>query len=107
VGGVDLAKQVSASVGDLSAALTGITDAASAQAALPKIQEATAELNKVKALAAQLPPDSKRTLAGLIAAATPAIYRLCDKVVAMPGVGVVAQPAVDEVRTLLDTLTRA
>jgi len=107
VGGVDLAKQVSASVGDLSAALTGITDAASAQAALPKIQEATAELNKVKALAAQLPPDSKRTLAGLIAAATPTIYRLCDKVVAMPGVGDVAKPAVDEVRTLLDTLTRA
>lgn len=107
VGGVDLAKQVSASVGDLSAALTGITDVASAEAALPKIQDATAELNKVKALAAQLPPDSKRTLAGLIAAATPAIYRLCDKVVAMPGVGVVAKPAVDEVRTLLDTLARA
>src|SRR5262245_5649939 len=107
VGGVDLATQVSAAVGALNAALTGITDAASAQAALPKIQEATAQLNKVKALAAQLPPDSKRTLAGLIAAATPTIYRLCDKVVAMPGVGDVAKPAVDEVRTLLDTLTRA
>jgi len=107
VGGVDLAKQVNASVGDLSAALTGITDAASAQAAVPKIQEATAELNKLNALAAQLPPDSRRALAGVVAAATPAIYRLCDKVVAMPGVGAVAKPSIDEVRTLLDTLTRA
>jgi hypothetical protein len=107
VGGVDLTKQINTSVGDLSAALTGITDVASAQAALPKIQEATAELNKVKTLAAQLPPESKKTLAGLIAAATPTIYRLCDKVAAMPGVGAVAKPAIDEVRTLLDTLTRA
>src|SRR5262249_15531136 len=39
VGGVDLAKQVGASVGSVKAALAGITDVNSAQAALPKIQE--------------------------------------------------------------------
>jgi hypothetical protein len=107
VGGVDLAKQVNESVGTLSAALTGITDVASARAALPKIQEATAEFDKVNALAAQLPPDGRKTLAGLIAAATPTIYQLCDKVVAMPGVGGIAKPAIDDLRTRLDTLTRA
>jgi hypothetical protein len=107
VGGVDLAKQVNASVGTLSAALTGIKDIASAQAALPKIQEATAELDQVNALAAQLPPDGRKTLAGLIAAASPTIYQLCDKVVTMPGVGAIAKPAIDELRTRLDALTRA
>jgi hypothetical protein len=107
VGGVDLAKQVNASVGTLSASLTGIKDIASAQAAIPKIQEATAELDKVKTLSAQLPPDGKRTLAVLIAEVAPPIYRLCDKVLAMPGVGAVAKPAIDELQTRLDTLTRA
>src|SRR5262249_34405728 len=67
VGGVDLAKQVNASVGNLTAALSGITDAASAHAALPRIQEAAAEFDKVKTLAAQLPAERKRTLAMLIA----------------------------------------
>lgn len=107
VGGVDLATQVSASVGALNAALTGITDAASAQAALPKIQEATAQLDKISGLAAQLPPNARKTLAGLIAGATPTIYQLCDKVVAMPGVGGIAKPAIDELRTRIETLTRA
>ena len=87
--------------------VSGITDVASAQAALPKIQEATTELSKVNALAAKLPPESRRVLAGLIAAASPTIYRLCDKVSAMPAVGGVTKPAVDEIRTLLDSLTKA
>jgi len=107
VGGVDLAKRVNASVGNLTAALSGITDAASAQAALPRIQEAAAEFDKVKTLAAQLPAERKRTLAMLIAGIAPTINQLCDKVLATPGVGPVAKPAIDEVRMRLDTLTRA
>ena len=91
VGGVNLANQVSSSMGVLKSVLPGITDAATAQAALPKIHEATAQLNEIAAVATNLSPERKSALAKLIAAAAPAIYQMCDKVVATPGVGDVAR----------------
>jgi hypothetical protein len=87
--------------------LPSITDVASAQAALPKLREATAQLNDVSNLAAKLSPEGKSALAKLIAAATPGINQMCDKVLATPGVGDVAKPTIDELRGRLDTLSRA
>jgi hypothetical protein len=106
VGGINLANQVNSSISTLRSVLPGITDAASAQAALPKIQEATAQLSEVSNLAAKLTPEGKSALAKLLAAATPTINQMCDKVLAMPGGGV-AKPAIDELRGRLDTLSRA
>jgi hypothetical protein len=107
VGGVNLAKQVSSSVGTLRSVLPTITDAASAQAALPKLREATSQLNDIGSLATKLTPEGKSALAKLIAAATPTINQMCDKVLATPGVGDIAKPAIDELRGKLDTLSRA
>ena len=106
VEGINLANQINSSVGALKSVLPGITDAASAQAALPKIREATAQLSAVSNLAGKLSPEGKSALAKLIVAATPAINQMCDKVLATPGVGSVAQPAIDELRGRLDTLSR-
>jgi Bacterial protein of unknown function (DUF937) len=107
IGGVNLANQVNSSVGALRSVLPTITDAASAQAALPKLREATAQLDEVSNLAAKLTPEGKSALAKLIAAATPTISQMCDKVLATPGVGGIAKPAIDELRGRLDTLSRA
>jgi hypothetical protein len=107
IGGVNLANQVNSSVGTLRSVLPTITDAASAQAALPKLREATAQLNEVSNLATKLTPEGKSSLARLIAAATPTINQMCDKVLATPGVGDIAKPAIDEFRGKLDTLSRA
>ncbi len=107
VGGVNLANQVNSSVGALRSVLPGITDAASAELALPKIREATAQLNDVNARAANLTPEGKTALAKLIAAAAPTINQMCDKVLATPGVAGIAKPAIDELRGKLDTLSRA
>lgn len=106
VEGINLANQINSSVGALKSVLPSITDAASAQAALPKIREATAQLSAVSNLAGKLSPEGKSALAKLIVAATPAINQMCDKVLATPGVGSVAQPAIDELRGRLDTLSR-
>ncbi len=106
VGGVDLANQVGTSLGSLRTALAGITDTASAEAALPKIQDAKAQLDKISSLANQLPPDARKTFGTLVKAATPAITNLCDKVLAMPGTATVAKPAIDQIRTQLDTLAK-
>ena len=107
IGGVNLANRVDSSVGTLKSVLPTITDAASAQAALPKLRDATTQLNEVGNLAAQLSPEGKSMLARQIAAALPAINQMCDKVLATPGVGDIAKPAITELRGKLDTLSRA
>ena len=98
IGGMNLANQVNTSVGTLRSLLPGITDVASAQAALPKLREATAQLNEVSNLSAKLSPEGKSALAKLIAAAMPAINQMCDKVLATPAVGDIAKPTIDELR---------
>ena len=107
VGGMNLANQINTSVGSIRTVLPGITDAASAEAALPKIKEATAQLNEVSSRATQLSPEGKSTLVKLIVAATPAINQMCDKVLATPGAGTIAKPAIDELRGKLDALARS
>ena len=107
VGGVDLAKQVNESVDSLKTALTGITDAASAEAALPKIRDAKTQLDNISTMSDRLPPEGKRSLARLVAAAMPTINGLCDKVLAMPGVGPVASPVINELRSRLNSLAAA
>jgi hypothetical protein len=107
VGGVDLTTQVNASVNGLKTALAGISDTASAQAALPRIRDAMTQLDEIRALSAKLPPEGKSAFAKLVASAMPTINQLCDKALATPGVGAVAKPAIDELRGKLDTLARA
>ncbi len=107
VSGVDLVAQINSSIGGLRTVLTGITDTASAQAAIPKIRDATAQLDEIATLSAKLAPEGKSALAKLIAAAMPTINQLCDKVLATPGVEGVAKPAIDALRGKLDTLARA
>jgi hypothetical protein len=107
VGGVNLADQVNSSIGALRNTLTGITDAASAQAALPKLREVSAQLDKVNALSGQLAPEGRRALSTLTATAIPAINSAIEKILAVPGVGDVARPAINELRARLDSLARA
>jgi hypothetical protein len=107
VGGMNLANQFNVSAGSLRTLLPGITDAASAEAALPKLTEAAAQWKEVSSRAAQLSPEGRSTLAKLIVAATPTINQMCDKVLATPGAREIAKPAIDELRARLDTLARS
>jgi hypothetical protein len=107
VAGVNLTDQVNSSVAALRTTLAGITDATSAEAAVPKIRDARAQFDRVSALAEQLPPDGKRALARLIAASMPAINGMCDKILAMPGAENVARPVIDELRVRLNSLASA
>lgn len=106
IDGVNLANQVNSSIGTLKAALPTITDDASAQAALPKINDAIAQLDSVTARAAKLPPDARSALAKLVVASTPAINQMCDRVLATPGAATLAKPAIDSLHARLDALTK-
>lgn len=106
VDGVNLANQLNSSIDKLKSALPGMTDAAAAQAALPKINEATAQLNDLSARVQKLSPDGRSAFVKMIVLVTPSINQMCDKVLANPSVGPVAKPAIDDLRTKLDSLAK-
>ena len=91
----------------LKANLQGVSDAASAKAALPQLEKGTAEFDKLRELSVNLPADSKSALAALLASARPALDGLFDKVLAIPGVDSIAKPAIDALRAKLDALSKA
>jgi hypothetical protein len=99
-----LGEQVTTSLTSLRTTLNGITDVSSAQAALPKLQAVTAQIDKVGAGIGQLSPDQRKILADLVNPVMPSLNQLCDKVLAVPGVAEVLRPSVDAVKTKLTAL---
>src|SRR5262249_14021835 len=76
VGGLDIGKQVTHSTTSLRTTLGGITDAASAQAALPKLREVTTQIDKVDGLLGQLSPEQRKVLAGMVNPLMPSLNQL-------------------------------
>ena len=105
VGSLDIGKQVTDSIGNLRNTLAGITDASSAEAALPRLREVTAQIDKVDGVIGQLSTEQRKILAGLLSPAMPTINQLFDKVLAIPGVSEVLKPTIDTLRAKLAQLT--
>jgi hypothetical protein len=104
VGALDIGKQVTDSISSLRTTLGGITDAASAQAALLKLQEVTTQIDKVDGMIGQLSAEQRKSLAGLVNPLIPTLSPLFDKVLAIPGVAEVLKPAIDTLKTKLAAL---
>jgi hypothetical protein len=107
VDGIDLKSVVQTTLNDMTSALQSVSDEASAKTALPKLQSAMTELEKVRGLSAKLPTTGRSILATLVAAARPSIEDLFKKVLAIPGVETFAKPTVDQLRATLDDLAKA
>jgi hypothetical protein len=104
-GGLDIGKEVTDSITNLRTTLAGITDAASAQAALPKLREVTTQIDKVDRLVGQLSAEQRKALAGPVNPLMPSLNQLFDKVLAIPGVSEVLKPTIDALRAKLTVLT--
>ena len=104
VSGVDLRKQVTDSIASLRTTLDGINDVSSAETALPKLQELTAQINKVEGLADQLSPEQRKLLTGLVGPLMPTLNQLFDKVLAIPGVAEVLSPSIVALKTKLTSI---
>lgn len=102
--GVDIGKQITNSIANLRTTLDGVSDVASAKAALPKVQEVAAQIEKTGGEVGQLSADQRKLVAGLINPLMPAFNQLCDKVLAVPGVAEVLKPSIDAVKAKLTTL---
>jgi hypothetical protein len=105
VGGVDLKNTLGDGLADMRTSLQSVVDGGSAQAALPKLEAAKNQIDRISSLAGQLSDDQRKVLAGVITTAMPAINQLTDRVMAMPGVGDVLRPTVGPIKTKLAELS--
>ena len=105
VGGVDVGQEIGDSLSGLRTSLQGVTDVRSAAAALPKLEAARTQIDKVSSLVGQLTPNQRKIVGGMVASAMPPINRLSDKVLEIPGVGEVLRPTIDPVKTKLADLS--
>ena len=96
--------QVTTTVNGLRAALQEVRDSDTAAAAMPKLRDAMASLDRLNGMAAQLPPEGRKRVAALVAAAMPSINQLCDKVLADPQTAEVARPAIEPIKEKLALL---
>lgn len=106
VDGVDLGTQVTSVFDGLKTTIGGITDAATAQAALPKLQDAVKSVDGLSGILPKLSGDQRTMLSGLINAALPTLKDLIAKVLAIPGVGDVLKPTADALLGKIDALTK-
>ncbi|NVP56331.1 DUF937 domain-containing protein [Mycoplana rhizolycopersici] len=104
VGGVDVGKQVTDTLASLQTALSGVTDAATAQSALPQLQTATGAIDQVSGMLGQLSAEQKASLAALAKPSIDTLNALFDKVLAIPGVSDILKPAIDALRPKLAAL---
>jgi hypothetical protein len=107
VNGVDLKSATQNALDGVKATLRQVNDAASAQAALPKLQTASTQLGNVIQLSKQLPEAGKRSLGTVVAAAQPETTQLFDKVQGIPAANNVTKPAIDTLKAQIDTLSKA
>ncbi len=105
VGGVDVKNALGDSLADVRTSLQGVTDAGSAQAALPKLDAAKNQLDHVGGLVGQLSDDQRKVLAGVVNSALPQINQQTDRVMAIPGVNDVLKPAIGPIKTKLAELS--
>jgi hypothetical protein len=104
VGGLDVSKQLGDSLTALQTSLQGITDEATAKAALPKLQDVKAQVDKITNQVGQLSPEQRKIIVGLVGPVMGTLNQLFDKVLAIPGVGELLKPTIDALKANLATL---
>jgi hypothetical protein len=96
--------ELAGAVASVTNALAGIKDGASAEAAIPKLQEVEGKLDSSAAAVTGLPPSARSTVSALIKAAIPTLRHAVDKVVSVSGVGDKIKPVVDAIMSKLSAL---
>jgi Bacterial protein of unknown function (DUF937) len=107
VGDVDIGELAASAVNNVQSSLQDVKDETTAKAALPKLNEATSQFDRLTGLLDQMSPETRKTVSDVFAAIRPTLDELLDKALAIPGVGAVIKPAADAIRAKLDTLATA
>ena len=105
VPGIDLASATSA-IEALKSALGGVKDEATAKSSLPKLQDLAGQFDKLKGLAMGLPADARHPLVVMISGVMPGLASSIDKALALPGVGAVLKPVLDQIAGSLGAIAK-
>jgi hypothetical protein len=103
-GPIDLGKQLTGAFDNTRTALQQVSDPASAKAALPQLNDAVAQLDKLQGAAAQASDQDKKILAAMIGKEQPGLQNAIDKALATPGVADVLKPTLDAFKAKLTAL---
>jgi len=106
IANTDVGKQLVSLVGDIKGAVAGVRDTATAQAALPRIQEAAGRLEKLNMQAGQLSGDARRALATYVASEQGVIKSTIASVLALPGVSAVLKPVLEQMQGRIEGLAK-
>ena len=102
--GVNYVDMASKALSGLTTALGGVKDEATANAAVPGLQDIAKQIDSVKAAA--LTGDAKKSIASLVAAALPGITAAIEKAVGIPGVAAILNPILQPLVANLNDLSK-
>ena len=100
----ELQKQATSAIETLTTAVQGIKDQARPRTALPKIQTAAKDMERVAIQSVQLPSDARTSLANATREPMGKLNTLMDSAANLPGVGPVLQPAIAGLRGRMDAI---
>ena len=103
VGDVNVGQELTDIVGNAEELLQGITDVASAEAAVPALNDLNAQLEELSAPVGQLPEDAKKVLADVLGDRVKELKTLADSVTSREGVGAVLTPVLEPIMAKLDS----
>jgi hypothetical protein len=106
VGGIDVGAELKKTMEQASTALGGITDQASAQAALPSLEELKGKVDGLTTQVEQLPAEGRKMLAGLVGTALPSLKELAAKAGSVQGAEAI-KPTLDAMIAKLETWANA
>ncbi len=107
VGDVDVGGELTSTFDGLTETLSGITDAASAEAALPKLEEMSSGLDSLTGLADQLPEGAISGITEMVSGGLASLDGVIANLESIPGVGDVIKPLLDQIKEKLAAFTPA
>ena len=107
IANTEVGKQIVNVVDEMKGAIGGVRDAATAQTALPRLQDIAGRLDKVSASAARLNPDARRALATYVTSQQGLVKTSIGSVLALPGVSTILKSVLDQLQGRIDGLAKA
>ena len=93
--GLDLTQQLTSAFGNASNILGSITDAGSAEKAVPELNSLNADLDDLAKKAGDATPEVQSAMSDVVTSQIPGLDAITDKIYAIPGVKPVVKPSVD------------
>ena len=103
----DVGKLIVNILEETKGSISGVRDAATAQAALPRIQDVSSRLEKLNTQAAALNPDARRALATWVTSQHGLIRTAITNTLGIPGVSALLKPVLEQVLARIDSLAKA